>query len=173
MITQSENEASIRIQVIDTGIGISKKDINKLFSPFTQADSSTSRDFGGTGLGLAICSKLVELMSGTIGVDSEEGQGACFWFSIPLQPSALEVNPWVNLQALEGKHLLVLDEQATYCRMVKEQAKRWAMHVTATQSADKAMKILEVEDNHFDVILLDVNISSEADITLIKNMRPT
>lgn len=159
------------IYVKDSGIGIKGDRQEHIFKAFEQEKSSTSRVFGGTGLGLAICSKLVELMSGTIGVDSEEGQGACFWFSIPLQPSALEVNPWVNLQALEGKHLLVLDEQATYCRMVKEQAKRWAMHVTATQSADKAMKILEVEDNHFDVILLDVNISSEADITLIKNIK--
>jgi len=75
---------TLKFNVIDDGIGLTPKQIQNLFQPFRQADSSTTRRFGGTGLGLAICKELVELMAGNIGVDSKLGQGATFWFSVKL-----------------------------------------------------------------------------------------
>jgi signal transduction histidine kinase/ActR/RegA family two-component response regulator len=75
----------LRFEVQDSGIGISKEGLQRLFSNFVQVDSSTSRKFGGTGLGLVICKKLVEGMGGSIGVESELGQGSCFWFELPLE----------------------------------------------------------------------------------------
>jgi len=87
--------ATLRFEVIDSGIGMSQLEQQQLFQPFSQADSSTTRKFGGTGLGLVICKKLVELMGGHIGVESCKGQGACFWFeiSIDLQQEAYLTAP--------------------------------------------------------------------------------
>ena len=78
----------VRFEVSDTGIGIPADAMGRLFSSFSQVDSSTSRKFGGTGLGLAICKKMAEGMGGRIGVKSEPGQGSLFWFELPLQPTA-------------------------------------------------------------------------------------
>ena len=83
-IHDESGSMTLKFKVIDEGIGLTPKQIQNLFQPFKQADSSTTRRFGGTGLGLAICKELVELMAGDIGVDSKLGQGATFWFSVTL-----------------------------------------------------------------------------------------
>ncbi|MCI5179996.1 MAG: response regulator [Candidatus Electrothrix sp. AW3_4] len=96
--------------VRDTGIGIAQENINKLFRAFSQAESSTSRKYGGTGLGLSICTQLVDLMGGTITVESELGQGACFSFTVPLRIADTQPTHWQNLPPCDfsGQHILLL-----------------------------------------------------------------
>jgi PAS domain S-box-containing protein len=84
---QQERQPMIRFSVADTGLGIPEERRHRLFSPFSQVDSSTTRRFGGTGLGLSVCKQLVELMRGRIGVDSQDGVGSTFWFEVPFLPA--------------------------------------------------------------------------------------
>ena len=87
-VAQTPDSVRLRFSVFDTGIGIEPEALGKLFSPFSQADASTTRRYGGTGLGLAIVKRLVEHMGGTLGVDSRLGQGSCFWFELSLKPES-------------------------------------------------------------------------------------
>jgi len=91
-ITQGPSKAEVEFRVSDTGIGIPSEKHATLFDPFVQVDATTTRKFGGTGLGLAICKRLVDLMHGSIGVESTPGQGSTFWFRIPLEIARVELH---------------------------------------------------------------------------------
>ncbi len=115
--------AWILLRVRDSGIGISAEAQARLFAPFTQADSSTTRKYGGTGLGLAICKRLVEAMGGTIGVDSELGHGAAFWARLPLQRSEHEQEPPVV--SLEGRTVLAAGSNVDAQNIWRSYCENW------------------------------------------------
>jgi signal transduction histidine kinase/DNA-binding response OmpR family regulator len=104
----SENRATIRLTVTDTGIGLSEEARRRLFQPFSQAEASTARRFGGTGLGLSICRRLAELMGGEMGVDSEPGRGATFWFRCHLEPAPGAAPLAGSGPRLDGVRILVV-----------------------------------------------------------------
>ncbi|MBL4575503.1 MAG: PAS domain S-box protein [Opitutaceae bacterium] len=135
----------LRIAVKDTGIGIPKDKINRLFQPFSQVDASTTRQFGGTGLGLAICKKLTGVMGGKIWVESEEGKGSRFIFTTQLgvcEPtdSIREEKP---LSALSGKRVLVVDDSKTNRKILRIQMERLGMSVFEAEDGEKALELVK------------------------------
>ncbi len=129
--------ARLAIAVTDTGIGLSAEQQDRLFQPFSQADSSTTRRYGGTGLGLSICRRLAELMEGAIGVTSEPGHGACFRLDIPLMTAPLPPPPAATL---EGVIVAVVDPLAEVRDCVAEALEtRGARALTAADAASLAV----------------------------------
>ena len=120
----------LHLAVRDTGIGIPPDRIDRLFESFSQVDASTTRRYGGTGLGLAISSRLVELMGGTIRVESEEGKGSTFHIELTADEAEVvrRYDDDKGLLRLEGRRLLVVDDNATNREIVSRQARSWGMH---------------------------------------------
>lgn len=126
-LDQEKDEiAVIRFAVKDTGIGIPADKICTLFQPFTQVDSSTTRKHGGTGLGLSISKQLVKVMGGQIGVESKEGKGSTFWFTLPLNKQKIEVGKETETHmGLAGRRVLVVDGNSTNRRIVCNMLQSW------------------------------------------------
>jgi PAS domain S-box-containing protein len=165
-LESSASELRLRFEVRDTGIGIAPDALARLFAPFAQADAGISRRFGGTGLGLSICKRLVELMGGAIGAESQVGQGSSFWFELPFargnesEASTLAAAPprIPSGPRLVGAHLLVVDDSAMNRDLVER-----ALHLegaTATLAADglQAVQLLQTRPERFDAVLMDVQM---------------
>lgn len=119
-IHNNPDSITIRFSVNDTGIGIDQDSQHKLFRAFSQADASTTRKYGGTGLGLAICSRLVNLMGGTIGLQSQPGQGSCFWFTLTFKAHQVKYknNREQIHKILKDLSVLVVDDSGTSLTML-------------------------------------------------------
>ncbi|CAA9500739.1 MAG: BarA sensory histidine kinase (VarS GacS) [uncultured Solirubrobacteraceae bacterium] len=151
----------LRFEVTDTGIGIPAAQQERLWEAFTQADASTTRQFGGTGLGLAICRQLATAMDGTIAVESEPGRGSTFSFEIPLQAveSGREVAPRSRRdeeRSLAGQRVLVVDDNATNRAILEAQLSAWGVRVTAVDGGEAALDALRsASEDPFALALLD------------------
>ena len=137
-----ENRVVLRTSVEDTGIGAPEDKLADIFSEYKQADSSVTRRFGGTGLGLAISKQLVELMGGTIGVQSREGVGSRFWFALEFE-LALQEQPAYPPVDLTGVPILVVDHSAVNRRVLVEQVRAWGMRAVAAGSSTAALRMLQ------------------------------
>jgi len=154
---KTEDKVSLRVEVSDTGIGIPLDKQQQLFTAFTQADGSTTRKYGGTGLGLAIVRQLVEMMNGELGIESDTGEGARFWFVIPmgLSQAPLEApssKSRTEKGKLEGRVLLVEDNPVNEMVARKMLEKLGLDSVTAT-NGQEALDILEAQT--VDAVLMD------------------
>ena len=153
------NQHELHFSVRDTGIGIPANKIGKLFQSFSQVDSSTTRRYGGTGLGLAISSKLVENMGGNIWVESEEGKGSTFHFTIVVDVDA-NAAPQVSQSvqpALEGKRVIIVDDNATNRTILTKQTESWGMKPQAVASGAEALAFLK-QNADFDLAIIDMQM---------------
>ena len=155
---QQDGRSLVHFEVRDTGIGIAPDAINKLFQPFTQADSSTTRKFGGTGLGLSIVRKLVEMMGGRAGAQSEPGKGSNFWFTLPLEPVVTAEEKSPSMRAPLGKRVLLVDDNDTNRRVLSSQMIHSGYEVELAESAAVALSMLHARKTPFDVVVLDYHM---------------
>jgi PAS domain S-box-containing protein len=163
--SEDEGKVTVRFAVTDTGIGIRPEQVEAIFSPFVQADASTTRKYGGTGLGLTICKDLVQLMAGTMGVESREGQGSTFWFtavfeSIPAgerQPSeerreGAPADPQ-GATVPSTARILVAEDNVTNRAVAVAQLRKLGYQATAV--TDGAEAVDAVQQGAYDLILMD------------------
>lgn len=154
-----KGERRICFSISDTGIGIPLDKQNRLFRSFSQIDTSTARQFGGTGLGLAICKRLVELMGGSIGVESREGEGSRFHFTINVRPGAANPPPWRQIQPdLLGKRALFIEDNDAQQKACAQWARLWGMEWFAATNLAEAEEQLTHAVTPFHLLLLDYEL---------------
>ncbi len=169
---ETTGQMRLHCSVRDSGIGIPEDRLNRLFQVFSQVDASTTRQYGGSGLGLAICKRLVELMGGRIWVESTPDVGSNFQFEIPVEavPSGPSAYMPKNTGSLAGRRLLVVDDNATNCRILTLQTTRWGMQARAAASAEQALAWLDAGEV-FDAAVLDVQMPVMDGYALLARIR--
>jgi two-component system, sensor histidine kinase and response regulator len=166
----------LHFQVKDTGVGIAHDKLQRIFEAFEQADTTMTRRYEGTGLGLAISSRLVELMSGRIWVESELGKGSTFHFTVrfELAPEIFRTCRDESTASLDGKRILVVDDNQTNCRILDEILRNWLTRPTIVNGATAAITALEEAQSAgrpFDLLLTDANMPEIDGFTLVKRLR--
>jgi signal transduction histidine kinase/CheY-like chemotaxis protein len=158
-VSETDNEAWLRFTVRDTGIGIPPDKQQILFTSFTQVDASTTRKYGGTGLGLAISKKLVELMGGEIGLESKEGVGSTFWFTLPFRRQGQAAPIGIPQVPVKDARILVVDDNDTNREVLMAQMQSWGAAVVAVENGPTALACLRsavVTGAPFQVAVLDM-----------------
>jgi two-component system sensor histidine kinase/response regulator len=140
--SETDTDVALSLTVEDTGIGIAPETLDRIFEHFSQADGSTTRQYGGTGLGLAISRRLLTLMGGTICVDSSPGQGSRFIVSLHLPKARAAPRERVEPTGLEGARVLVVDDNQTNREILQQRLEGWQMRVACARSGEEALELM-------------------------------
>jgi PAS domain S-box-containing protein len=177
-IEATRRNGSVLLAVRDTGPGIDTATQPRLFTPFSQADESTTRRYGGTGLGLSICRELAQLMGGEVGVDSQPGQGSVFWAELPLRASTTAEAPEIEApderELLAGAHVLMVEDNPVNMLIAVAMLEQWGVQVA--QAVDGAQAIEAVfaaaDSGHpFDLVLMDVHMPVMSGHAAVRRLR--
>ncbi len=177
---QNENIDVVRhplyFAVEDTGVGISREAQKNLFNPFSQADPSISRKFGGTGLGLAICKRLIERMGGTISINSREGEGSTFFFSLMMEEGSIESAEEVFSVSreeilVEGSklHILIVDDNYINQKVIVGLVEKEGHTTEVASTAEDAIRMLE--EGRFDIVFMDVELPGMSGVEATETIR--
>ncbi len=171
-LKETEDSVNLFFGVSDTGIGISQEKLDIIFQPFSQVDNSTTRKYGGTGLGLTIVKNLIDLMGGTINVESEVGAGSTFWINLPFKKQKTAVEDY-SVPDLSDKRILIVNNHQTSKDFLERQTNQWEMTNKAVTSGKDAIKLIQTSDEKgllFDVIIIDYQLPDMNAIQLIKQI---
>jgi len=148
------NENSFKFSITDTGIGIPENAQKSVFEAFSQADATITKQFGGTGLGLQICQKLVSLLKGQIGLESEVGKGSTFWFSLPMNSEKSHEEKYY----VKDAQCLLVDNDQVNLNIMEKVLTQTGASVTKINDAEDVLALLTNNDNKFDYIVIDKNL---------------
>ncbi|MCX7226079.1 MAG: response regulator, partial [Burkholderiales bacterium] len=173
-VKRHDHEAVLRFAVRDTGIGIDEVQRQKLFKDFEQGDSSTTRKYGGTGLGLAIVSRLVELMGGQFGMDSQPGLGSTFWFIVPLETRGAVPTLTIAADAAHIWRVLVVDDNASARARLSDMLTGMRFSVDTAEggaAALEAIRTAQEREQTYDVVLLDWKMPDMTGVDVARQIR--
>ena len=165
--------AQIRVEITDTGMGLTHEQRARLFTPFVQGDTSTTRRFGGTGLGLSICRRLVELMGGSIGVESTPGSGSCFWFELAIAAAHSRDNPPQHPD-LSGCEVLLVEDHVVSRQIITKQLASVHCHVTSAPTAaagESTWHALIANGRAPHIVLIDHDLPDQSGLLLAERIR--
>lgn len=172
---ETGDQVVLRFTVKDTGIGMSQKEIDKLFRPFTQADTSITRKFGGTGLGLTISKRFVEMMGGRIWVESTPGVGSKFIFNVCFQKAKKQLNYSPSaLNDLRGLRVLAVDHNESSLQILKGYLESFALDVAVARNGQDALNLVRSaneEGKPFGLVILDWKVPEMDGIALAQKLR--
>jgi signal transduction histidine kinase/CheY-like chemotaxis protein/ligand-binding sensor domain-containing protein len=172
LLEKTDNKLALAFFIRDTGIGIPPDKISRLFKAFSQVDSSTTRKYGGTGLGLVISQRLVELMGGSIMVESEQGIGTTFSFAINSEESQESIRQYIhcNTAGNEGKTVLLVDDNVTNLKILKTQLEHWKLSPTLAISGKQALEIVALYEE-FDLVVTDMQMPDMDGVQLSERIK--
>ncbi|WP_236898467.1 hybrid sensor histidine kinase/response regulator [Clostridium beijerinckii] len=172
VIRETNTEVQLYFEIRDTGIGMNEEEIGKLFKPFSQADSSSTRKYGGTGLGLAICKKIVEMMGGTISVKSLKNKGTTFYFDLLLdksEQSVIQMPP--DYSIFKGKRILVIDDYEMNRYIAKVYLEEVGCMIDEAESLESALNMLINNRKVYSTILIDYQMKGITGFELVEIMK--